>query len=463
MPETKLFPDIINKLLEGIVLLDCDKKIIFWNKWIEQASNIPVENAVGKSLFALFPDLEYTRIDTCIEQAIKYRQSSFISHTMNPIMLPLFHFKDGVEKTKIFHNLRITSLESPDSGFLVMIFITDETINVLKEQLLKKRALEEKILNEKLRKEIDERRQIEEKLKLNTLVLNNTKEGVVITNHESIIESVNPAFIQITGYTEKEAVGQHIRLLKSGKHPEEFYKSLWATINAAGHWKGEFINKKPDDSLIVVESTIDVIRNREGEIINYVSIFHDITQRKKQEEILELRSRTDSLTGLSNRRYFDEALDIQWQVCIRNHFFIGIMMIDVDFFKKYNDAYGHQSGDDCLVKISRVLQANVRRSNDIIARYGGEEFVIVLIQTSPENIREIAESIMRDVQSLKIRHSASDISEYVTISMGIASLTPTKDLSYTMLIEAADNALYLAKKSGRNRIKNILPGDPPGL
>ena len=452
MPDKYLYPIVIDNLFEGVVLLGKDAKITVWNKWMEQTSGITAEKAKGKKFCDLFPDVEFSRIGNSIEQAVKLGQSSFISHTINPLMLPLYHFKNGAEKSKIFHNIRVSSLPVQSEHPVVLIYITDETSNVLKEQLLRKKALEEKELNEKFKKEIAERQVIEEKLRLNTLILNYTREGVVITDKDAIIESVNPAFIHITGYAAADAVGQHVRLLKSGKHSEEFYRKLWAELNGSGHWKGEFINKKPDGSLIIVESDIAAIKNSEGKISHYVNIFHDVTQRKYYEEMLELRSRTDPLTGLYNRRAFDEALELQWRVCLRHGFFMTLMMIDVDYFKNYNDTYGHQAGDDCLIKISEVLKNNVRRADDIIARYGGEEFIIVLTQTGPESIQKVAELILNSVESLRINHSASAASRYVTISMGIGMVIPWSDYSVTRLMDTADHALYQAKKSGRNRM-----------
>jgi diguanylate cyclase (GGDEF)-like protein/PAS domain S-box-containing protein len=452
MLDKNIFSSIINNLFEGVILLDKNKSIVFWNKWIEQTSGILAVNAVGKPLLELFSDIQHTRIDTSIDQVVKFGQSSFISHTINPIMLPLYYFKEGAEKTKIYHNIRITALESVGNDFIAMIYISDETGNVNKEQLLRKKALEEKKLNEKLTKEIDERRVIEEKLKLNTLIINNTRDAVVITDSRGFIESINPAFTQIAGFTAEEVVGRHIRILKSGRQSKEFYQSLWDQLNRDDYWKGEFINKKPDDSLIVVESSITAIRNREGKVVNYVSIFRDITQRKKYEEELEIQSRTDPLTGLFNRRTFDETLDLQWRICLHNGSFISVLMIDVDFFKNYNDAYGHQSGDDCLVKIAGVLRSNVRRADDIVARYGGEEFVIVLTNTNVERVNIIAESILSEIRSLNIPHSASGVANHITLSMGIATVIPTINLSPDRLIEIADNALYQAKKNGRNRI-----------
>jgi two-component system CheB/CheR fusion protein len=443
MVEEELFSQIIDNLLDGIIIIDADKKIVYWNKWIEQTSEIEKPRAIGKSFLEIFPDLEFTRIDTSIDLAIEKSQSSFIAHIMNPIMLPLYyHNPGGAEKSRVFHNIRVTSIQTSEK-VRVLLHISDETSNVRKETLLKARAAEEKILSEKL--------------KLSAAVIANTTEGVVITDENAIVEDVNASFTEILGYKRNDMIGNHVRILKSGKHSEEFYRGLWNELNTKGQWKGEFINKKPDNSLIVVESSITEIKNSENKVTNYVNIFHDVTSRKKHEELLEKWSKTDQMTGLGNRRAFDEDIEMQWRICMRHQFYIGLIILDVDYFKKFNDNYGHKAGDDCLVKISDVLQINVRRGDDKISRYGGEEFVIILTQTSETGLEKIASSILKDVAALKIPHEGSDVAAHVTISAGISMVIPNMETSWSELLDMADQALYEAKNSGRNKfcIKKI--------
>jgi len=161
----------------------------------------------------------------------------------------------------------------------------------------------------------------------------------------------------------------------------------------------------------------------------------------------------DGLTGVSNRRKFDEFLEREWKRGIREQIPISLILSDVDCFKSYNDTYGHQAGDSCLRAIARAMIESVRRPGDLVARYGGEEFAIVLPNTDVEGAICIAEKIRKNIVTLKIDHSKSVVANWVTVSLGIVTLIPNqaRDRSPKKLIEAADRALYAAKRTGRNR------------
>lgn len=170
--------------------------------------------------------------------------------------------------------------------------------------------------------------------------------------------------------------------------------------------------------------------------------------------ILERMSAIDGLTGIANRRRFDESLLSEWRRARRDHTCIGLVLIDVDFFKRYNDHYGHLSGDDCLRKVASALAGTIRRPADLVARYGGEEFVALLPQTDRDGILTVAESLRNSVESLAIAHEKSDARATVTISLGGALSMPQSsetDDAAQALIKRADQALYDAKRGGRNR------------
>ncbi len=167
---------------------------------------------------------------------------------------------------------------------------------------------------------------------------------------------------------------------------------------------------------------------------------------------LERLAIIDSLTQIANRRRFDQYLEQQWKVCQREQNSLSLIMGDVDFFKKYNDFYGHPEGDQCLAKIAQAMLYIVKRPRDLVARYGGEEFVIILPNTDLDGAIKIAQNICKKVHSLKIAHSGSEISQYVTLSLGVANVIPKQQLVPELLIKAADKALYHAKKIGRNRV-----------
>jgi diguanylate cyclase (GGDEF)-like protein len=173
---------------------------------------------------------------------------------------------------------------------------------------------------------------------------------------------------------------------------------------------------------------------------------------KKYRDFLENTSYCDGLTTIANRRRFDEYLGSTWCMSVRESLPLSLIMIDIDNFKQFNDHYGHQEGDTCLIRIAEALSASLRRKTDLIARYGGEEFVCVLPNTGTEGVAITAENIRSNILSLRIPHLHSTPTGCVTVSQGLASIRPVCDVSSDTLITAADEALYEAKESGRNRI-----------
>jgi diguanylate cyclase (GGDEF)-like protein len=173
-------------------------------------------------------------------------------------------------------------------------------------------------------------------------------------------------------------------------------------------------------------------------------------EEKNQE--LERLSFLDGLTGISNRRYFDMIINKEWRRAGRDRLPIAIAMIDIDSFKSYNDTYGHQSGDDCLQQVAAALREALFRPGDFIARYGGEEFVAVMPNIELKGAMEVADRIQLNIKRLALPHKRSDVSEHITVSIGLACMVPNQKIDATRLIERADTCLYCAKDQGRNRI-----------
>jgi diguanylate cyclase (GGDEF)-like protein len=165
----------------------------------------------------------------------------------------------------------------------------------------------------------------------------------------------------------------------------------------------------------------------------------------------------DGLTGVANRRKFEEHLIREWDRAKKSGQPLSLLMVDIDFFKRYNDLLGHLEGDECLRKVAQEINRHVRRGMDLVARYGGEEFAVTLPETQEEQARVIAERIRSDVENLKIPHPASEVSRYITVSVGVATLVPDNNLRREILINMADKALYRAKRKGRNRVEVFTP------
>ncbi|MDF2612324.1 MAG: cph [Clostridia bacterium] len=182
---------------------------------------------------------------------------------------------------------------------------------------------------------------------------------------------------------------------------------------------------------------------------------------KKLKEILELQeangkllslSNLDGLTGIPNRRNFDEYMKMSWQEAVREKKSLSVIMIDIDYFKLYNDHYGHLKGDECLISVAKRIFSSLKRTRDFAARYGGEEFVVVLPNTDSSGASQIAETIRKNIEALGMPHAHSEVNTYVTTSLGAATIIPEASDSIETFIACADHALYEAKLNGRNRV-----------
>ena len=172
---------------------------------------------------------------------------------------------------------------------------------------------------------------------------------------------------------------------------------------------------------------------------------------------LEFQASTDDLTGIANRRRFDRALEQEWVRHQRTELALSLLLIDADFFKNYNDVYGHLAGDDCLRSLAKVIQRCLRRPGDLVARFGGEEFAVILPGTGEEGASRVAEEIRLQLESLQIPHPCSSVSRNVTISIGATTSIPSSEESHLDFLAGADVALYRAKENGRDQVVQVAP------
>jgi diguanylate cyclase (GGDEF)-like protein len=172
----------------------------------------------------------------------------------------------------------------------------------------------------------------------------------------------------------------------------------------------------------------------------------------KTNEMLRYLSNYDSLTDIPNRRYFDQTLKDEWNRTMRQRMPLSLLMIDIDNFKKYNDFYGHQAGDTCIQQIAKGIKTTLKRPGDFVARFGGEEFVILLPETDLNGAHHIGESLLSTIQKLQIPTEVSEIGNYVTLSIGCATLIPSDQNKPEDLIKQADKNLYQAKEAGKNQV-----------
>jgi len=220
-----------------------------------------------------------------------------------------------------------------------------------------------------------------------------------------------------------------------------------------------------DVSVIFVTAKTDIVDEEEGlnlGAVDYITKpFHlpiiksrvrNHVNLKLKSDLLEAMAHIDGLTNIPNRRRFDDVLDMEWKRAMRTGTPVSLILMDVDFFKRYNDNYGHGMGDVCLQRVAAALAASITRPSDLVARYGGEEFIALLPHTDTEGARLIAERIRSNVEAMEIPHEYSDAASCVTISVGSASLIPKDESSAQELLKQADQMLYRAKESGRNRV-----------
>ncbi len=267
------------------------------------------------------------------------------------------------------------------------------------------------------------------------------------TNEYGIITYASKAFCQISGYSKEQLVGQNHRIIRHPDMPDELFKNLWATISDGKTWSGEIKNKKSDGSYYWVDTAISP-NIEEGKIIGYTAIRHDITDKKRIEEL----AITDPMTCLYNRRHYIVIIQEEMNRAKRHNSSMALMMLDVDYFKRYNDTYGHQAGDDVLIHIAEILKLYTSRSGEYAFRLGGEEFALLISDMSDGEYLYLGHRIRNAVEALAIVHEKNDVSAYVTISMGIVVYYPQSAMTHEELYKEADTQLYRAKEMGRNQV-----------
>ncbi|WP_331775737.1 sensor domain-containing diguanylate cyclase [Sulfurospirillum sp. 1612] len=299
-----------------------------------------------------------------------------------------------------------------------------------------------------LANEVTDLKETEAQLKLAACVFENTLDGVLITDSNGLILSVNPAFIEITGYSEAEVLNQNPRILKSNRHDAAFYAAMWEDIKTKGQWKGKVWNRRKNGDLYLERMTISMVRNGDGEAIRYVSVFSDITALWHKDEYIKHLAFHDALTNLPNRTALIKTIDQKLENLYHDTYNFALMFLDLDGFKKVNDHYGHDIGDKLLQEIAKRLLSLVRQS-DTIARVGGDEFIFIL--NNPKGKEEIKHVAQRIIDSLNQPIIIEEAHLQVGTSIGIA-LSPQHGHTSDMLIKNADTAMYTAKSRGENNL-----------
>jgi diguanylate cyclase (GGDEF)-like protein/PAS domain S-box-containing protein len=284
-------------------------------------------------------------------------------------------------------------------------------------------------------------------------------EGLLIVEQGGRIQYANPACERYLGYAASELAGLTLAHLLAPTVADEYvgYIDDWIAVGKVERYRGarEEMVRRRDGALRAMDFSLTPMHA--GEPL-FVALLHDITHHKQSETALQRAALLDPLTKIANRRHFDSFLEKEWQRAIRSGQPLSLIVLDVDHFKLYNDTLGHAAGDACLKRVADALQSHALRPTDLAARYGGEEFVLLFAETSAESALRLAEAIRAHIEGLMIPNPRSPTSEWITVSIGVATIVPTQLDAIEQLFIAADRVMYQAKDAGRNRVRAVRAG-----
>jgi len=302
-------------------------------------------------------------------------------------------------------------------------------------------------------RDISSRKRAEQELQLAALVYRASSEAMLITDIDSIIISVNPAYTQITGYLPDDVLGKKMNFFRSGRYDETFFQLIWQSVIATGAWSGELWNRRKNGEEYPLWLTLNASLSNDGAPTGYVLIFSDITQQKKSEELIWRQANFDALTGLPNRRMLQDHLQKKIEKSHRSNLPLALMYLDLDHFKEINDTLGHDIGDMLLKEAAQRI-CSCLREGDTVGRPGGDEFSVILSELDDiGRVDHIAEKIL---QKLAEPFQLGEDKAYVSTSIGV-TLYPNDTDNVDVLFKNADQSMYAAKNLGRNRYCYFTP------
>jgi diguanylate cyclase (GGDEF)-like protein/PAS domain S-box-containing protein len=293
-----------------------------------------------------------------------------------------------------------------------------------------------------------ERKKAEDTLRRSANVFTHAREGIMITTAQGVITDINEAFTLVTGYSRDDVLGRTPHLLNSGRQSREFYDAMWHTLHERGHWSGEVWNRRKNGEVFAEIQNISAVCNDKGEVVEYVSLFSDITAIKLQQQQLEHMAHYDILTGLPNRILLADRLQQAMAQSLRRGQSVVVAYLDLDGFKAVNDAHGHDTGDQLLIAVTDHMK-QVLRDVDTLARIGGDEFVAILVDMGDK--RAIVPMLERLLKAASQTLELGALRLQVTASVGITFYPQAQEVDGDQLVRQADQAMYTAKLSGRNR------------
>ncbi len=299
--------------------------------------------------------------------------------------------------------------------------------------------------------DITEQKSVEDKLQKLSLAITHSPVLTVITDPDGVIEYVSPIVEKITGYRPEEVIGKTPSLFKSGRTDRKVYRELWHAIKNRQAWQGELENRRKSGEYYWERLSIAPVLDEQGQLVAFVGISMDISERKKLEQQLKEMASTDSLTGIYNRRHFMAEVESHLAYSKRYGTPFSCMIIDIDHFKQLNDNGGHALGDEAILKFTQTTRDAIRVV-DVFGRMGGDEFGIAMPDTDAKDALVLAERLKDMISKLTIEND--QYSSHMTVSIGLATFSKGRDMneSANSLISHADSALYKAKRGGRNLV-----------
>ena len=424
--------NLVNSPFFNISIYNKDGEFIYNKMKID--SKI-VDNSWSMSIkrdFNFFKYLEYIKNKFSNEDI----NSCFLSFSLDTVIpnddkLTIFYEPNENELIKIIENER---------NYILIVSMIVLGLSIFLAFIL---SIIPNLLNDKLHKLKDT---LEKKIRVIDEYVN-----LCVTDKKGVIIDVSKSYCTLTGYTRAELIGKRHNILRYEKTENRVYKELWETINNKKIWEGEITNVKKDGEIFNTKILITPELDENQNIVNFIAYSQDISYQKK----IELISVTDELTKLYNKREFNNIFTRSVENAKRFNNPYTMLMIDIDFFKQYNDSYGHLKGDYALESVAKAMKKCCTRSTDISFRLGGEEFGLIYIASNQKEALVFAKKIQDEIHNLKIEHKSSKVSSYLTVSIGLFFSENIRDFSKDDIYQRCDDALYFAKKAGRNNIYSI--------
>ncbi|MFQ3206797.1 MAG: diguanylate cyclase (GGDEF)-like protein/PAS domain S-box-containing protein [Glaciecola sp.] len=417
---------------DALIQMDTKGNIVGWSSRAQMTFGWTNKEAIGQELANLI-------IPPRFHNVYKQHLSHFLATNECAILNNMIEVK-ALHKAR--HNFPVeltVSIIKTENGYEFNAFARD---------ISQRKKAERKLIlaNQELALQNEEKDKRANELMLAASVFTYALEGIMITDANTTVVDVNSAFTKISGYSRLELVGQKTRLLRSGLHTPQFYAEMWQIINTTGHWIGEIFNRNKNGEEYTVSMSVSAVKNAAGDACHYVALMSDITQQNEHQSQLEQIAHYDPLTKLPNRALLTNRLNQAIKQCKRDDKALAVAYMDLDGFKNINDTYGHAVGDKLLIIVSQKMKG-VLRKVDTLARVGGDEFIAIIAnaannedykQTLKRLLRAVSEPIKIDEHILKI-----------SVSIGI-TLYPQDDADTDLLLRHCDQAMYLAKQSGKN-------------